>query len=527
MAGGGSGLAALDAAALRGWVASAVLGLRASRARLDELNVFPVPDGDTGTNLLLSVEGALASGERDLARALLVSARGSSGVILSQLARGWADVLTAVPRVDPPTLARALQRGDELAWEAVGDPVEGTVLSVSRAAAESALVSAERGDDLASTVAHLLAAARTALARTPGQLPALARAGVVDAGGAGLVVVLEALDSVVHGLDAGQPPPHPVPGGPEPRDAAVDGDGPGFEVMYLLRVHEGTDGNAADDLRAALRGLGESVLVGGGDRLWNVHVHTSDPGAAVEAGLAAGRPHRIRITSLASPASGAAGGSALAVVAFASGRATEAACRAAGALVVAGGADARAAAGDLLQVVLRAGAHAGRVLVLPDDAGSAAVASHAVLGAAEHGVRAEVLASRSQVQVLAGLAVLDRHDPDGAAAVAAAVDACRDGAVTVAVRDQLTAAGPFRAGDVLGCVGGEVVVVGPDLPEVACAVADRLLTGGGELVTLVPGAQAGGAATRVLEHLRSTRPDVEVAVVGGGQACHALLVGCE
>lgn len=535
MAGDSPVLEALDAAELLRWVRQAAVRLRAARTGLDELNVFPVPDGDTGTNLLLSIEGALASGEGDLARALLLSARGSSGVILSQLVRGWADVLTSVAQADAATLARALQRGDDLAWQAVGDPVEGTMLSVSRAAAAAALAAAERGHDLTTTVTHALEAARAALALTPEQLPVLARAGVVDAGGAGLVVVLEALDAVVRGVgtDTVDTPEESDRGWVVTRPTPLDAHGPGrestpaFEVMYLLRR---CDDSAATSLRQVLGALGDSVLVVGAADLRHVHVHTDEPGAAVEAGIAAGRPYDVRIDHLASQGHPARSRAVLAAVALVAGAGSEAMCREAGAVVVP---SADAGTADVLSAVLRAGAQHRKVLVLPDGAETAAIAHQAVLGTADHGISVRVMGSRSVVQVLAGLAVLGADGGDVAEAadveddVAAAVAACRHGWVASAERDAMTAAGPCHADDVIGAVGDEVVLVGPDSATVACEVVDRLLVAGGELVTLVPCVDAGQCVSAVQQHLARARPDVRVVVVVGGQSRELLLVGCE
>lgn len=529
MAGEPAGLQVLDASALRGWARQAAVRLRAARAALDELNVFPVPDGDTGTNLLLSIEGALASGEGDLARALLLSARGNSGVILSQLVRGWAVVLTSDSQADAATLARALQRGDDLAWQAVGEPVEGTMLSVSRAAAAAALAAAGCGQDLTTTVRHALEAARAALALTPEQLPVLARAGVVDAGGAGLVVVLEALDAVVRGVgtDTVDTPEESDRRWLVTRPTPLDAHGPGresasaFEVMYLLRR---CDDRAATSLRQVLGALGDSVLVVGSDDLRHVHVHTGEPGAAVEAGIAAGRPYDIRIEHLASQGRTARSHAVLAAVALVAGAGNEAVCREAGAVVVS---SRDAGIADVLDAVLRAGAQCREVLVLPDGARTAAIGHEAVLGAAEHDFSVTVLGSRSVVQVLAGLAVLDADGPDGADDVAAAVAACRHGWVASAEQAAMTAAGPCHAGDVIGAVGDEVVLVGPDSAAVACEVVDRLLVAGGELVTLVPGVGADRCVRAVQLHLVRARPDVRVAVVGGGQSRELLLVGCE
>ncbi len=542
---------ALDGADLRRWARLVALRLDLARAGLDALNVFPVPDGDTGTNLVLTVRGAMAAGGDDLARSLLVHARGNSGVIASQLVRGWTDVLLARGRgagVGGDLVAKALRRGDELAWAAVGEPVEGTVLSVSRAAADAAERAVAAGADLPGVVLALSEAAAAALDRTTEQLPALAAAGVVDAGGAGLLVALQALRDVVEGADddpvAGTPgedrPPAGQQAGTADDDrqtgtaaalaaravagADLDPSGPAYEVMYLVEVDaRGGDGCVAR-LRAELQDVGDSVLVVGAGELWHAHVHTDDPGAAVEAGVRAGTPRSIRITHFA-----AAHRTGLSVVACAAGAGTQQVCARAGATVVPSAPGVRASTGDVLEAVLVAGARAGRVLVLPNDSESAAVAHHAVLAAEEHGVTAVVARSRSQVQVLAALAVLDgglgaRDAPTALRSVAAAIAGCRYGAVAVAARALPTPLGPCDVGELVGTVGREVVAVGRDAVQVALGVVDRLGEGA-ELVTVLPGEGGEDVAGSLRERLAAR--GVAVDVVGGGQPRYLLLLGCE
>lgn len=542
-----AGLVALDGADLRRWAALVADRLEGARAELDALNVFPVPDGDTGTNLALTVGGAMAEPGGDLARALLVHARGNSGVIASQLVRGWADVLTVRGRgvgaaVTAPLVAKALLRGDELAWAAVTEPVEGTVLSVSRAAAEAGEVAAGTGASLLEVVDAVVAAAEQALDRTPLQLPALAAAGVVDAGGAGLVVALRALRDVVAGtaqVDATHGPApltRTSPAGMGVAGVDLDPAGPAYEVMYLLQAEEP---GGVERLRGELQALGDSVVVVGGGGLWHVHVHTDDPGAAVEAGIDAGRPHTVRITHFRAAAEAQVGGeraepAALAVVACAAGDATTALCRAAGAVVVPSAPGARASTGDVLAAVLEAGAGARRVVVLPNDAETAAVAHQAALAADEQGVTVVVARSRSQVQVLAALAVVGGGAPGGADASAAlaslgsAVDGCRHGAVALAARQVTTAVGPCRVGDAVGTVGRDVVAVGPDRVAVAAQVLDHLCGDGSELVTLVPGVDGGPELAEALATRLTEAGDLrQVDVVGGGQPRYLLLLGCE
>jgi dihydroxyacetone kinase-like predicted kinase len=300
-------LDALDAAAVRRWYDGGLTALDAMRDEINSLNVFPVPDADTGTNLHLTLgsaagsskisddapAGDLAATAMTMARESLLGARGSSGVILSQLLRGVAEVLAA-QRLPPrgKGLTRALERAVALAYAAVAHPVEGTMLTVARAAAEAA--KATGSDDLHAVVAAAVGAAHRALAQTPDQLDVLGQAGVVDAGGRGVVLLLDALQAVVEE----RPLVTPSPAIAHPRldaVAPVAAGAPGYEVMYLIDVADAQ----VPALRSALDGIGDSVVVsGGGGGLWNVHVHTDDAGAAIDAGTAVGHAHRIRVTPL-------------------------------------------------------------------------------------------------------------------------------------------------------------------------------------------------------------------------------------
>ncbi len=321
----------LDAALLRRWAGAAVDALDARRAEIDRINVFPVADRDTGTNMLLTMRAASeevarlgrgSSGSPNaaaadsahvalaLASGALVGARGNSGVILAQFLRGLADTLAATlsgpstANGSPTTLAgrtlgAGLGRAAELATAAVTDPREGTVLTVLAAAAAAA--NDCRSDGLDEVAAAAAAAAATALDATTGQLAELARAGVVDAGGLGLVVVLDALLVAITGQPAG--PRSALSSRPtRDRDALTAereiGSGEfDYEVMFLL---DGCTDERAGALRAELATIGDSVaIVGDGAGTWNVHVHCTDVGAAIEAAVAAGRPSRITVVRFA------------------------------------------------------------------------------------------------------------------------------------------------------------------------------------------------------------------------------------
>lgn len=545
----------------------------ARRAEIDALNVYPVPDGDTGTNLYLSLDAALDSVRTEhekagilgaatlaqecsaLARSLLLTARGNSGVILSQLVRGFAEAIaeSGKDEAGAETIADGLERASQRAYASVTRPAEGTILTVARAAAAAGAAAVDRG--LVAVAEDALDAATEALRATTAQLPALERAGVVDAGAAGYLLLLEALARVVHqdGTHVGERMEvfaddsmrrredwSQVGGVVEPIGAAGgaptgDGDlvvgGPAYEVMYLLRD---SDEERVATLTATLDGLGDSLLVVGGPDLWNVHVHVDDVGAAVEAGIDAGRPYRVRVTHFSVQGGGAdqiaraTPAATVAVVACAAGPGLAEVFEDAGAVVVSSGPGRRASAGQLLDAARAA--HALEVIVLPNDGDTVLAAEAAASAAEQEGITLHVVRSRTAVQGLAALAVFDAtaSASRNAAQMSHAAAATRHGAVAVASKQALTSAGPCEPGDVLGAVAGDVVIVGSDLEEVAVEVVARLLSSGGEIVTVIGGVDAPeGLAEGLGARIERGHRDVEVSVIDGGQPHYPLLLGVE
>ncbi|MBL1101203.1 DAK2 domain-containing protein [Streptomyces coffeae] len=588
----------LDADAVRTWCGLALDALGRAREEIDAINVYPVADGDTGTNLYLTVESAaravdaafnghaasaaasrptLADVVRAMAHGALIGARGNSGTILAQLLRGMADVLAdggpgsaagpagrsdeagaageADDAGEADGLRRALRRAVDLAYLAVAHPVEGTVLTVAVAAAEGA----ERATGDIGTVARAAyEGARTALQATPGQLDALARAGVVDAGGYGLVTVLGGLAETLSGEapEAPAAPGRPRTADPAPAEApripgsgdcaagTAPSGGPGYEVIYLLEADE----TAVTRLRERLDALGDSLVVVGGDGLWNVHVHVDDAGAAVEAGIQAGRPYRIRITHFGAaghpdhPAADTGGrrpeeadhepsGTPLApraVVAVVPGDGIAALCAEAGATVVTTRPGEPPASGELAEAVRRA--HAREVVLLPNDAELRHPAAAAAAQARAEGVRVAVIPTRSAVQGIAALAV---HEPgrsfdEDVVAMTSAAGATRYAELAVAERQSWTMAGVCQAGDVLGLIDGDVAVIGSELAATAETVLDRMLAAGGEMVTLVLGEDLPeDLAERLERHVREGHFAVDTVIYRGGQPSAPLIIGVE
>ncbi|WP_110238879.1 DAK2 domain-containing protein [Nocardioides gilvus] len=524
--------------------------LSAAREEIDALNVYPVPDGDTGTNMFLTFSAArdaireaaadgadLLAGLAAFRRAALLAARGNSGVILSQMLGATALRIERAQVGEDPAevMADALRLATDASYEAVGTPVEGTILTVARAASDgaAALLAKEDGPVRAADIFCAAAgAAREALALTPTQLKVLADAGVVDAGGRGLSVVLDAAERVLTGR-------LPVSQDGHRRTSRIPvlatGDdltesGPSYEVMYLLDAPE----SAVATLRATLAGLGDSLVVVGNEPLWNVHVHVDDVGAAIEAGIVAGRPHRIRVTHFAEQMARArgheAGRTGRRVVAVAVGAGLRELFTGAGALVVEAAVGRRPSTGEILEVINSS--QAAEIVVLPNDPDSVRVAEIAARTAEEAGnVRVAVIPTHAQVQGLAALAV---HEPGRAfdqdvLEMTATARHAKHGAVTVAAKQAFTTAGPCEVGDALGVIDGDFAVVGSDLLEVATSVVGRLLGAGGELVTLVSGEddEAGELAERCAAWVEETHPLADVVIYEGGQERYPLLMSVE
>jgi DAK2 domain fusion protein YloV len=547
---------ALDAALIRAWARASVEVLERHRVAIDRINVFPVADADTGTNLLLTMRSAVeAVGDASaaeacpdaaagtvaaaLSRGALLGARGNSGVILSQVLRGLAEAVGASPEGDAAAvLADALARGAALATDALTDPREGTALTVLAAAADGAAMSCRGRDSdspapevgrtftgsLAAAAVAAADAAASAVRATAAQLPELARAGVVDAGGLGLYLLLDALAQL---LTDRLPVPFPTPS-PRPTLTIERETGSAeydYEVMYLLEA----GGRGVDGLRTRLAEVGDSVaVVGDGCDLWNVHLHCNDIGAAIEAGIAVGRPHRVTVVRFADQPAPRRFARPRAVLMIVTGELLSRLASEAGAAVLTRGADEPVEEKDLVEAL--AATLARQVVLMPGDHDLVPVAEIAATMARRDGQDVLVLPTASVLQSLSALAV---HDPSRRAgedvvAMAEAAVGTRTAALLVAETEALTWVGRCEPGDVLGIADGEVVVIAPDLSVGALWLAHRMLLGGGEIVTALLGAGTDAAlGDRLAADLHRTHPEVDVVVHRGGQTEYPLVLGVE
>lgn len=636
---------ALDGTALLRWGRATLAALERHRDEINALNVFPVPDSDTGTNLLATMRAAVRGAERTaalttpsaadttpsvvgggrietaarlaesapasagdargpevsdvtgaasesdgpgavrrnsdgprarevaaaMARAATTGARGNSGIILSQVLRGIADAAAEGPLTEQ-SLRVALRQAARLVREALSSPVEGTMLTVLDRAAESAADCPER--DLAAVALAAADGAAKALGETPAQLGVLREAGVVDAGARGLLVLLDEMVAAAGGSapvrpvyrrDSPEPTPPAAVGGARDRTVGADaedglgptGSGPGahresaaesalarsnptaaeshwgsqgspgaaapqYEVMFLVRE---SDESRVGALRDRLGALGDSVVVvGDGAQTWSAHVHCADAGAAVEAGLAAGTISGIRIETLAVSGHSSPGAADRAILAVVTGAGAVRLFQDAGAVVLEG-----EVTSEVLLEAIRGIGHR-EVLVLPNGA----LGAHelvAVSVAARDGVREVLmLPCGSMVQGLAALAMHDagRVAADDAFAMSEAAAGTRWGALRVAPERALTMVGMCEAGDGLGLVGHDVVVIDSDVRAAGRTLLDRMLGLGGELVTMLIGCDAPqGLSEELAAHVAAGFPGVEVAVYPGGQAGDLVQIGVE
>ncbi|HWM14031.1 MAG TPA: DAK2 domain-containing protein [Gaiellaceae bacterium] len=506
---------------------AALAALEASRTRIDDLNVYPVPDGDTGTNMTMTVRAAVDALERDpgadLGRAVLMGARGNSGVILSQLVRGALEALPEDGAVDVPAVARALRGSSDAGYAAVRNPQEGTILTVARALAEKA----EALDDaspLEDALVELLAHGDEALARTTEQLDVLRQAGVVDAGAAGLLEILRGVASHVRG----EPLPEPTPLLEAIPEEAVHQELSRFRYCTSFFV----EGDEADPERfeEELGRLGDSLLVVGARGAVKVHVHTDEPGAALALGTGVGVVEEVDIKNMHAQTAEREGRLTTAaeptecgVVAVCAGAGNRKLFESLGAVCVEGGQSMNPATAEIVAAV--EGLPAREAVVLPNNKNVILAAEQAVGATAK---TARVVPTRSLQAGLGAMVCFDPGRPadENATQMEDAAAGVRSGAVTRASRDAVVSGLSVEEGQYLGVVEGEPVTAGPVLQPVAREVLERLLEPGADVLTILAGDAAEGVDDLV-SFLGEEHPELEIEVHEGGQPHYPLLFSAE
>jgi DAK2 domain fusion protein YloV len=581
---------ACNGAGLLGAFRAAVANLEAHVDEVNALNVFPVPDGDTGSNMLATVRAALAEAEAlgpdapaeriaaSAAFGALMGARGNSGVITSQILRGLAEGLAGKASFNTLDLANALDSGTKAAYGAVAKPVEGTILTVIREASEAAVRSAEREPDIDHVLADTVQSAERAVAKTPSLLAILREAGVVDSGGQGLFRLFEGASRFVHGETAGRVAPRRVAAAPIATPAApaagTAGDGEegafGFETMFLARARPGETLDV-EAIRGHIGSLGESVLVAGDRSAVKVHVHNERPDLVLAYALSLGDLSRISVENLDQQVEGVREGRAAEFTASSSDGATPAG-NATAPVAVPGGANSHGsngtgpaepaemanlavvavAAGDGLAAIFRdfgvsrvvvggqaanpstgelleavQAVHAREVLVLPNNP-NVVLAARQVAGLA--GKPVQIVPTRNAAEGFAALLALDpgRNAADNAVGMTAAGRAIQSISVTEAVRDATIGGRKVKRGQTIALDPDDGLVAVADDPTAAVLDAVRAFERGFELITLYYGDGADLASTEALaRRIHDVVPGAEVEVVHGGQPHYRYLLSAE
>jgi DAK2 domain fusion protein YloV len=517
----------------------ALASLERNRQRIDDLNVYPVPDGDTGTNLTMTARAVVDELDRtttedradlvkEVTRAALMGARGNSGVILSQIIRGAAETLRTNGEVDTHTLAQAFRSASDAAYRAVRQPVEGTMLSVIREMAEEGESAGNDALTKPELLARLVKRGEEAVARTPEQLEVLREAGVVDAGGAGLLEIVRGLAATA----AGEPLPEAPAAREELNIDAIHQELSPYRYCTTFMI-EGDDLDS-EGIEKELEQLGDSLLVVGDPEALKVHVHTDEPGSALAVGTRAGVIEGVEIANMHEQtlrreqrlleAVPDAPPSTTGVVAVVAGDGNRRLFESLGATkIVEGGQTMNPSTAALVEAI--ESTPAAEVVVLPNN-------SNVILSAEQAADLVDKPVTVVPTDSLpAGLAAMLAFDPDrpaveNAAAMNEVVDEVKTGEVTIASRDVDMNGVSVREGAWLGLADGKAVAGGPDFDDVAAAVAERLLEEPRSVMTLLTGADE-PELDGLLERIQQRHPDLELDVQAGGQPHYPLLLSAE
>jgi len=524
--------------------------LEAHKESINRLNVYPVPDGDTGTNMFLTVASVLEEmrpadlNDREavcaaMSHGSLMGARGNSGVILSQVLRGMSSGFVKAKDIDAEVLASALTEASVAADGAVMKPVEGTILTVVREVARAAQQAAET-DSIVPTIEAALREGEAALERTPEQLSVLKEAGVVDAGGAGFLLLLHGILRVLDGREL--PKPENAEGVPSVAVDTTEEVGVSenrYEVMYLLNASD----EDIDGFKNVWSSIGDSIVVVGGDGLWNCHIHTDAIGEAIEAGIDIGRPQRIRVTDLAEEvieerwvreAAESAKAEAIqkqkevpcAVVAVSPAAGIGEIFHSLGVQeLVLGGQSMNPSTAELLDAVERAPAE--QILILPNNSNIVAVAR----AVDDQTPKSVVVVPTTSVPE--GFASLLGYDPevnaaDNAATMLEIAAGVEVGEVTQAVRSTSTSVGDVAEGDWIGLDRNGVCAIGDTLVEAAINLLNEIVGDQSEILSIIVGEDATDADTEAIsEWLRHNKASVETEIHDGGQSHYPFFFGVE
>ena len=532
---------------------------------VNSLNVFPVPDGDTGTNMNLTYTSGIERvikqnsdtvGEvgEDLAKGLLMGARGNSGVILSQLFRGFAKAIEGKTTIEAQDLANAFQRGIDTAVKAVMKPVEGTILTVARDSAAAGMQKAEQTDDIIEVMTAVLEEAQTSLENTPNLLPVLKEVGVVDSGGQGLVYIyhgfLESLTGESIPVKSADPNKanvtelaHQENFFNTAHSVASEDIHYGYCTEIMVKIGEGetvTDEFDYDTFRNHLDGIGDSLLVVSDDEIVKVHVHTETPGEVMNYGQKFGSLVKIKVDNMRlqhddildgkgatqSESTPVVERTNLAIIAVAAGEGIENLFKDMGVKsIISGGQTMNPSTNDILDAINKA--NADNVIILPNNKNIIMAANQAV-------EVSEIPAAVVETKYISqGLTAMLGYNPDGTlednkAAMVAEMANVTSGQVTVAVRDTTVDGLEIHKDHFMGIIDGKIVSEDADLVKETINMVNAMIDEDKELVTLIFGEETDQATAELIaEAVESANEDIEVEIVDGGQPVYHFLASVE
>ncbi len=539
----------INGSLLKEMVVAAATLLEANKQSLNDLNVFPVPDGDTGTNMSLTMQSVLkevssvqdddlASVAKAMSRGALKGARGNSGVILSQILRGFAKQFETVEEATSRDVVAALKLGQETAYKAVMKPKEGTILTVIRLMAEKTRYEYERS--LPELFDFAIKVGEETLLQTPEMLPQLKKAGVVDAGGQGLMTIMHAFRSVIHGEE--------IPEDIEPfafssasdaisRDTAdevAEMDEITFAYcteFFIQQLKEGVDEQAVDKLRNKLAKIGDSLVVVGDPELVKVHVHTNDPGKALQMALELGELYKIKIENMVQQhreivEERAKNMKEVGVVAIATGEGFTNLFKDLGVdVVVTGGQTMNPSTEDISAAVKKVMAKS--VIILPNN-------SNIILAAEQAqdftDKQLYVIPTKTVPQGIAAMLAFDPDSDGGANAenMKESYSEVLTGSVTYAVRDTEFDGQDIHEGNILGLAEGTIACCGENIKDITVELSGKLLEKKNDLLTIYYGQEVTeDDANEIADAISQKYPDTDVEVISGGQPVYFYLISAE
>ena len=532
-------------------ITAAAEALKAQADEVNRLNVFPVPDGDTGTNMSLTMDAVVAAIERlgtspssadtcaAVTKGSLMGARGNSGVILSQILRGLCEVIAESPVVNAKTLSAALERSVEVAFQAVRKPVEGTMLTVLKDTAAAARGAAANDETVLDALDIAATEAFASVKRTPELLPVLKENGVVDAGGFGLAILLEGLVAAASGTEVRVADVSSA-AAPLLNVAPVD-DWDDAEYLYCTEFLLFGDGIERPVLEQFVSAAGGSELVVGDSGAYKIHVHTNDPASVLAQMTSLGEVADVHVNNMrrqqaerdaklkaeqgeAAPTSPP---KPIGVVAVASGSGLVEILRSLGAdVIVNGGQTMNPSTKDIADAISRVNAE--RVLVLPNNK-NIVMAANAAATVADRPV--SVVPTHSVPEAFSALLALEPEQSDlrtAAEAMSEAASRVKTGEVTTAVKRATSKAGKIKSGQVIGIAADEIEVIGDSVLTVALELSDFLVTPEAEMLTVLAGADMSDADLgEITEKLQERHPDVGVEALRGEQPLYPVLMAAE